>query len=265
MKSESWFSAIMRKEIALTLFALLLVLLWNVLSCSQAYKPDAVANLAWLHSAFFDHDLHFGNEYKILRQSMFQAYAAETGYRINPLGVGAAILLLPFYLLGFIGTYIHNLGSANPLGYDGFNVMFRLAAGLGGAVYGALALFLSARAAACFGSRRTAVWSAMLIAAGTPLLYYSSIGALYPHAATAFLVALFIDRLLAEQKHAREAAFMGLVGGLMISASLQSAFMLLLLPLRGWLNRGWSIKGWLIFCLALLVGFLPQLLAWRLI
>ncbi len=265
MKSESWLSELMRREIALAMFALLLVLLWSVLSCAEIHKPDALAGLAWLRSALFDFDLYFGNEYKFLDQNPFQSYSTETGYCVNPLGVGTAILQLPFYLLGFIGTYVHNFNSLNPLPYDGLNTMFRQAAGLGGAVYGAAAILLSARIAACFASKRTALWAAMLIAAGTPLLYYSSVGSLYQHTAGAFLAALFIDRLLAEHKNLRHIIFAGLVGGLMLSTSLRCIFMLALLPLAWWLNRRWTADSCIAFAAALLLGFMPQMFVWQLI
>ncbi|HKY22381.1 MAG TPA: hypothetical protein VJM31_14295 [Vicinamibacterales bacterium] len=166
---------------------------------SRLYASDEIEYFAYLRSIYFDRDLSFDNEYRyfydrnIARAHFFKEtfldFATPTGVRRNFAPIGSALLWAPFYAIADAGVRIARaFGSAVPA--DGFSGPYIAAVAYGSAVYGFLALILSAAAA-----RRLVGIDATTIAAvwiGTPLLFYMYVAPGFSHANSAFVVAAFV-------------------------------------------------------------------------
>lgn len=156
---------------------------------------DEIEFFAWLRSWTFDRDVNFENEYRYfhdqapdkhtgLRQTFLEGLN-EAGRRPNFTPIGTAILWSPFYLAG------HLVALATDAPEDGFSRPYLAAVTFGSAVYGLAALLLSAAfTRRAFG--RPAGWAAWIVWLGTPLLFYMYVAPGFSHAASAFVVALFL-------------------------------------------------------------------------
>ena len=166
---------------------------------ARLYASDEIEYFAYLRSIYFDGDLHFDNEYRyfydrnIARAHFFKEtfidFQTPTGYRRNFAPVGSALLWAPFYTIADAGVRLARaLGSG--VAADGFSRPYITAITYGSAVYGFLALVLSAIAAG-----RIAGVSAGTLAAvcfGTPLVFYMYVAPGFSHANSAFVVAAFV-------------------------------------------------------------------------
>ena len=165
----------------------------------RLYASDEIQYFAYLRSAWFDGDLSFDNEYhyfydrNIARAHRFKEAFLDvttvTGLRRNFAPAGSALLWAPFYVVADAGVRIARVfGATVPA--DGFSRPYLAAITYGSAIYGFIALLLSALAA-----RRIVDTSATAIAAiwlGTPLLFYMYVAPGFSHACSAFAVAAFV-------------------------------------------------------------------------
>ena len=114
---------------------------------------------------------------------------SATGLRRNFAPMGSALLWSPFYAIADAGVRVARMfGSAIPA--DGFSRPYIAAITYGSALYGFLAIVLSAMAA-----RRLVGGGATSLAAvwlGTPLLFYMYVAPGFSHACSAFAVAAFV-------------------------------------------------------------------------
>ena len=111
------------------------------------------------------------------------------GYKRNFAPIGSALLWAPFYAIGDAGVRIARLFGSS-VAADGFSRPYISAITYGSAVYGFLALVLSAIAA-----RRIVGVTAGALAAvcfGTPLVFYMYVAPGFSHANSAFAVAAFV-------------------------------------------------------------------------
>jgi len=156
---------------------------------------DEIQFFAWLPSLMFDHDVDFENEYRHFHDagpgrypgfvSTFLEDTNEAGRRPNFTPIGSAILWLPFYAIGHLAAGLSGVPT------DGLSQPYIAAVAYGSAVYGLLALLLSASIVSrLFG--RSGVGPAVLVWLGTPLLFYMYIAPAFAHANSAFAVALFL-------------------------------------------------------------------------
>src|SRR5918994_3615786 len=166
---------------------------------TRLYASDEIQYFAYLRSAYFDQDLSFENEYRyfydknIARAHFFKEtfidYVTPTGLRRNFAPIGSALLWAPFYAIADIGVRIARMFGAG-VSADGFSRPYISAIAYGSAVYGFLALVLSAIAA-----RRIVGVTAGTLAAvcfGTPLVFYMYVAPGFSHANSAFAVAAFV-------------------------------------------------------------------------
>ena len=193
---QTWLAAL-RAEPALLLVLLFLVSLPAV--TPRLYAADEIEYFAYLRSWWFDRDLSFDNEYRYFydhgiarafgfRETFLEMQTA-TGLRLNFGTVGCAILWSPFYAAADAGVAVANrFGAAVPA--DGFSKPYIAAVTYGSAVYGFLAVLLSAWAARRItGSGAIAAALAWL---ATPLVFYMYLAPGMAHACSAFAVALFV-------------------------------------------------------------------------
>lgn len=239
------------------------------------YASDEVQYYAWLRSAAFDRDVDFDNEYRhfhatVIPTNLFydtflsDERRTEAGRRANYAPVGCAILWAPFFAVG------HAAALATGAPADGYSQPYITAVSLGSAVYGALAIWISALIARRVVGRGLA--ASLLVALGTPLVFYLYIAPPFAHATSAFTVSLFLWIWLRVRDTWTPggALALGLAGGLMASVREQDVFFAVgpaldfLLRSRA---RGIGMPHFAVPLLTGLAGFLvalaPQLLAYR--
>jgi hypothetical protein len=157
---------------------------------------DEIEYFAWLRSWTFDRDVDFENEYRhfydsgVTRDPLFHETFLDLSRR-NAKGlpenfapVGSAVLWAPFYFGG------HLVAIAIGAPPDGFSRPYIAAIAYGSAVYGMLAILLTAAIV-----RRIVpggVLPAIAVWVGTPLLFYMYVAPGFAHACSAFAVSLFL-------------------------------------------------------------------------
>ena len=203
-----------------TIIALVVVFLVSIPAVTKRlYASDEVQYFAWLHSVAFDRDASFENEYQHFHdQGMsrvsgyhetFLVRRNDAGNRLNFTTVGSAVLWAPFYAAG----HVYALATGAPA--DGYSRPYVAAVAIGSAAYGFAAMVLSALIARRLVGHGTA--AALIVAFGTPIVFYSYVAPLFGHATSAFAVSLFIwTWLVARERWTIGGAIaLGLTAGLM--------------------------------------------------
>lgn len=173
---------------------------------TRIYASDEIQYFAYLRSLWFDRDVSFENEYRhfynagIARSQNFHETflerTTETGRRLNFATIGCGLLWAPFYAAADAGVQIANMEGAR-IPRDGYSRPYIAAVAYASALYGLLALLLSAHAVRLLSPHwrklgPRAVPSAVLVWIGTPLLFYMYVAPPMSHATSAFAVALFV-------------------------------------------------------------------------
>jgi hypothetical protein len=186
-----------RRELA-GLVALFLLTLPAV--TPRIYSSDEVQYFSYLRSLWFDRDISFDNEYRYFYErgvartqgfeDTFLELTTPAGRRVNFGTIGCALLWAPFYAAADVSTRFRHTRGAH-VAADGFSQPYVAAVAYGSAFYGFVAVLLSLGAA-----RRVTgygVAPALIIWAGTPLLFYMYVAPGYSHACSAFAVSLFVS------------------------------------------------------------------------
>lgn len=214
-----------RRELIVLLLGFLLTL---PLVTARIYASDEIQYFAWLRSLAFDRDVDFENEYQRfydaglgggeLFRETFLVRQNEAGRRENYGPIGSAILWAPFYAVG------HVVALATGAPADGYSQPYISAVAYGSAVYGTLAVMLSAAIARRLVGRGIA--ASLVVCFGTPLVFYIYIAPPMSHANSAFAVALFLWVWLRvrETWSVGGVALLGAVGGLMAMVRDQDLF-----------------------------------------
>ena len=118
-------------------------------------------------------------------------------------------------------------GAGHGAPADGYSRPYIVAVSLGSAVYGFLAVLLSAAAARRVIGRGLA--ASLIVAAGTPLVFYSYVAPVFGHATSAFAVSLMVWVWLRVRDRwtLRGALALGLAGGLVAIVREQDALLAL--------------------------------------
>ena len=166
---------------------------------ARLYASDEIEYFVYLRSLYFDRDLQFENEYRyfydrnVARAHLFKEtfidFLTPTGHRRNFAPVGSALLWAPFYAIADVGVRVARALGAT-VQADGYSKPYIAAATYGSAVYGFLALALSAIAAGRIVGVTAAVLAAVCF--GTPLVFYMYVAPGFSHANSAFAVAAFV-------------------------------------------------------------------------
>jgi hypothetical protein len=172
----------------------LLVLLSLPLVTTRLNASDEIQFFAWLRSVAFDRDVDFQNEYQYFYDAgpgrnpgfreTFLERENENGRRLNFAPVGTAILWAPFYAAG------HAVAVLTDAPRNGYSAPYVRAVAYGSAIYGWLAILLSASIVWRVLHRGPA--SAAIVLLGTPLLFYMYVAPGFAHACSAFAVSLFL-------------------------------------------------------------------------
>ena len=166
---------------------------------ARLYASDEIEYFAYLRSVYFDRDLHFDNEYRyfydrhVARAHFFKEtfldFVTPTGYRRNFAPIGSAVLWSPFYAVADAGVRIARVFGSD-VAADGYSRPYIAAVTYGSAVYGFLALVLSAVAASRIAGATVGTLAAICF--GTPLVFYMYVAPAFSHANSAFAVAAFV-------------------------------------------------------------------------
>jgi len=209
---------------------------------TRLYASDEIEYFSWLRSIAFDRDVDFQNEYQYFYDAgvsrdpgfheTFLERTNEVGRRVNYATPGPGLLWSPFYLIG------HVVAIATGAPADGLSRPYIAAIAYGSAFYGFLAVLLSALVARRVLGHGLA--ASVIVAIGTPLLFYTYIAPGFGHAASAFSVSLFVWIWI----HVRSrwsvpgAIALGLSGGLMGFVREQDVF-LVIGPAVDFLGHAW--------------------------
>jgi hypothetical protein len=214
-----------RRELVAGLLVFLLTLPFVT---ARIYASDEVQYFAWLRSWAFDRDVDFENEYQHFHDAgvardmpfheTFLVRRNEAGRRENYGPVGSAILWAPFYAVGHVAARL----TGQPA--DGYSQPYVSAVAYASAIYGGLALLLSAAIARqLVGYGLTA---SLIVCFGTPLVFYIYVAPPMSHANSAFAVALFLWVWLRVRRAWRPGgvALLGVIGALMTMVRDQDLF-----------------------------------------
>lgn len=245
---------------------------------------DEIEYFAYLHSAVFDRDLDFENEYAHFyaldptglagfKATFLDRREALTGRPINFTPLGTALLWAPAYLLAHGGVGVARaLGAA--VAADGFSPPYVMAVCYASWGYGMAALLLLHRALVRFGgfAEPAPSWATAAVLWGTPLLYYVTLGPGFSHAVSLFAITLLVWltlRFRGDELTFAWAAALGATGGLAALVREQDGLFLavpaLVIAFDGWRERRASsalVRLVTVGASAVIV-FLPQLFAYR--
>ena len=166
----------------------------------RVYASDEIKYFAQLRSVYFDHDLHYENEYAyfIGRDPVahaglrpFMEQPTPTGYRLNDAPIGSAIMWAPAYVVAdglVIGA--RALGMAVPR--DGYSWPYVWAVCLASLAWGTGGLFLCYRLCRAYVGRTEATWGVLAVWFASPVVFYLYITPAMSHANSLFAVALFL-------------------------------------------------------------------------
>lgn len=240
---------------------------------TRIYASDEVEYFAFLRSLAFDGDLSFENEYQYFANrgaggaGFHDTFLADrftrAGRRLNFATIGPALLWAPFYAGGHVAAGI--VGAPQ----DGYSQPYITAVAFGSAVYGWLAIFLSANIALRFFGR--GISAALAVLAGTPLLFYMYVAPPFSHACATFAVTLSLWTWLRVRDtwSPRSVVLLGLTVGLMANMRDQAGLFAIgpALDFARWAltRQDWRRAAGLAFAgtVATVVAYAPQLLASR--
>lgn len=166
---------------------------------TRPHSSDEIEYYAFVRSLWFDHDVSFDNEYRYFVDAgytrdpqfpeTFLDVTTATGLRPTFATIGSALLWMPFFAAADAGVRIAR-AAGMAVRADGFSPPYLTAVAWGSACYGFLAMVLSAALARRLTGRG---WGpAIVVAAGTPFIYYMYAQPGFAHACSAFTVALFV-------------------------------------------------------------------------
>ena len=241
---------------------------------ARLYSSDEVEYFSYLRSLWFDRDVSFDNEYRYFYDhriaqtpdfhQTFLELETATGRRINYGTIGCAILWTPFYAVADITTRVLR-SMGRPVEANGYSQPYISAVAYGSAFYGFAAIVMAVAVTRQI-VRRYEFSSGLAVWSGTPLLFYMYVAPPFSHACSAFAVALFVTVWLKVRKtwSTTGIVVLGLAAALMAMVREQDVFCALgpavdfgLAHLKG---KG---KIALVGCLAFLIGYLPQLIAYQ--
>ena len=206
-----------KKVFALTAF--LTLALFIVLNTPKPIRieGDGVFYYSWLHSAFFDQDIDFINQYQHFAEYDFYSRKFIEENKITPAGkmpnayaFGAAIMWLPFFTAAHMFSLVLQNVNFEMFRADGYSFFYIFSINLSGWVYGLLSVLIIYRTLRLIFCDRqekfralTAIFAIWL---ATPWIYYQFFEPFMSHMASLFLVSSFIYILISSWNNEAENA-----------------------------------------------------------
>jgi hypothetical protein len=241
-------------------------------------QGDGFYYFAHLRSLWFDGDDNLANDYRLLgfgdKPHLF--VSTPTGYAQSAWSVGPALAWAPFFAVGHrIARTLATRGHA--VAVDGTSYPYRQSVCVAGLFWGLVGLFFCYRLARHYAG---AVWAAMavtVVALGSFILWYLVKEPSMAHAPSMAAVAAFTWLWAATRGHRApwQWAVLGLLAGVMAAMRWQNV-LFALLPAIEWLVIAvghartqaraaltGDLRNGVLFLALAVVGFLPQMLAWK--
>ena len=247
--------------------ALLLMLLPLLHFRGYRLRGDGLWYYSFAHSVAVDFDIDLGNQYRRLgmEERRGSQPVRETGLPRYTFPVGAPLAWVPFIWLGHASAWLANVHGVETA-YDGFSDPYLHTVALGNLLLGWLGLLVLDRFLRRWFEPAIAFLATVATGLGSFLGWYMTYHAIYTHALTFLLVALFLHRWVDGPKTSRDYAILGLVLGAAVCVRWQNAVFGLL--------PAWHLvaharrKEWtpiLVFGATAFAAVLPQLVSWKII
>lgn len=234
---------------------------------------DSVYYYAYLRSIVFDGDLDFANELKRLTPPGYQpGERTATGLTPNVFSVGPAILWSPFFLAAH-AIVRSRAGPDSKKRTDGYEYIYQSFVYIGNSLYGLFAVWLIALLLLRLGFHSlTALLGALAVLGASQLTYYLWSMTALSHNVSVFAVTLFLLCWL----RSGSSPVTALAAALMLLTRTQNAVFLLLpvlsectalfnTPSESRLPVFVLLRRYAVFAGVLLLGFLPQMIAWKIL
>jgi hypothetical protein len=173
---------------------------WAILFSPEGPSWDAAVYYAYARSMVFDQDLQIANDLRLSYPTASQDFAAArldlettgTGRVASPFAIGSSLLWAPWLaiLRGLAG--LGQLAGLLPASLTGYEWYFTLGLASLSMIMGWLAFWLAYRLACQISDRNSALLAAVTLLFATPLLFYMYANALFAHATSAFINAIFV-------------------------------------------------------------------------
>ncbi|MFQ5613045.1 MAG: hypothetical protein ACE5H9_13030 [Anaerolineae bacterium] len=250
-----------------------ILLLLFLLGFLAFFKPwlhgrDPIGYYSWVRSLVIDGDLNTADEYARLGMGDI-GVTTVTGHRSNPYAIGSPLLWLPFFLAAHTITLAQGQVRA-----DGYTELYILFTSLATPLYALAGILLTQRALQKTFAWPLATLSVAAVWLASPLVFYMYSNPIMAHANDFFAYALFLTVWLWVRENRKwqnylglglAAAFMALVRN---QNAIFVAFPLAELAWDAWRDRErWRVyaRRGLAFCSAWWIGFLPQLVVWKIV
>lgn len=238
----------------------------------QLTGSDGAYYYAYLPTVLIDHDLDFSNQYAKLVPSTYKQNIQNKGGRpANKYAIGSAILWLPFFTVGHIAAVLLKVASF-PVETDGMGYLYQGSTLVGSITYGFLGSLFTYLISRRFFSKCISAWAAISIWLASSLIYYMTAEPSMSHNCSFFAVSLFTWLWLYSRRIQtdRHWAFLGIAGGLVLIVRLQDAPWVVLPILDAFFTTrkventspAILLKRFAIFCTAVLVVLIPQIIVW---
>ena len=259
--------------IILGLALVLMVFLWK----PWIHGNDGVRNYVYCRSLWIDGDLDFANEfdhYRTVGELQIPASPDRvTGRQGNAVGIGSGLFWSPFFLAAHLVSKVVG-GSA-----DGYSALYAWAISFGSTFYAIVGLVLLTRVLSWRFDSRSALIGLIGVWLGSPLVFYMYMHPSMSHAVSFFLCSLIVWEYERWRHHTAAWHFVviGITTGLAVATRFDNAVYVLLLaafwarsrlaPLLAQTHRRGSIRSAALSIVLIIVGFLigfwPQMAAWR--
>lgn len=197
-KLPAWLGKIDRGILALLIVFVLTLPLFT----PRIYASDEIKYFSYLHSAFFDQDVDFTNEYTYfyelnpkknanIKEGMIDK-RNEKGLPVNEGPVGSAILWSPFYLVAHGVTSAGSALGLKSLKPDGFSTPYVWAITLASLLYGFGGMVFGYLFARNFMPGFYAALGTITIWLGTGVIFYMSLTPPMSHANSLFILSLWL-------------------------------------------------------------------------
>ena len=241
-------------------------------------QSDGFYYFAYLRSIAFDGDVEFSNDYKLLglgdKPHLFNP--TPTGYAQSAWTIGPAIVWAPFFAAAHPIAHRLAAGGAD-VSTNGVSYPYRQAVCIAGLFYGLLGCWFIYRLTTLFFDRRLAAGAVALVISGSFMLWYIVKEPSMTHAPSMAGVAGFAWMWAAT--HGRRTrvqwALLGLVAGFITLIRWQNALFAILpayealTMLVGAMRRrdqkevSATLTMGALFTVCAVVGFVPQMIAWK--
>jgi len=230
-------------------------------------EHDPTEYYSYVRSAVIDNDLNLKNENEHFGFNNYDI--SPIGLPINKYPIGFPLLVLPFYAAthGVITVFDH---FGFNLGHSGYGIPYQLSFCLGSIFYGFLGLNLCYSFLTNYFARKISAVSLVVITFTTNLFYYFAAEPFMSHLCSFFSVSLFFYlwcRTITRE-NLSSYFWLGIAAALMISVRQQNIVFLVVALTGYWwnrvpLNRAGLSKALTLGVSGLVLGMLPQLLAWK--